>query len=267
MVLMLRSLFVEADVMICAGLAGGLLGAAFLRTERSGFCGAVIGACSALFGLVRAGSRCDARFRALEASVGRNDARLDSVDSALEAFGIELAEVDLLARAPHEESSNVPSGDHWMSEDSGETHAAPHYNDNGSSELERQREGFEDFLAIQVARVDNIILGMHSDLRGVAFSHYFRSFQSLAALVGRAETRRREEYALRAGFGVWAGAHRSSLMTAYRNCELVRQSFSVWAGIMYASQRTAYRSGDLADADSVVGVQLFLSSVPSSQSS
>ena len=200
--------------MICAGLAGGLLGAAFLRTERSGFCGAVIGACSALFGLVRAGSRCDARFRALEASVGRNDARLDSVDSALEAFGTELAEVDLLARAPHEESSNVPLGVHLMSEDSGEADTAAHDEDDGSPELERQREGFEDFLATQVARVDNLILVMHSDLRGVAFSHYFRSFQSLAPLVGRAEARRQEEYALRAGFCVWAGAYRSSQMTA-----------------------------------------------------
>ena len=85
MVLMLRSLCAEADVMVWAGLAGGLLGAALLRTERIGFCGAAIGACSALFGLVRAGSKCVARFRALGVSVGRNDARLDRYDPATHA--------------------------------------------------------------------------------------------------------------------------------------------------------------------------------------
>ena len=244
MVLMLRYLRAEADVMVLAGLVGGLLGAAFLRTERGGFCGAAIGAFSAMFGLVRAGSKCDALFRALEASVERNDARLDSVDSALEAFGTELAEVDLLARAPHEESSNVPSGVHWMSEDSGAADTAALDDDDVSPELERQREGFEDFLAIQVARVDNLILGMRRFLRGVAFPHYFRSFQSLATLVGRAEARRQEEYALRAGFCVWAGAYRSSQMAAYKSCELVRH-LCVWAGVLHASQRKAYRSGDL----------------------
>ena len=138
--------------------------------------GPLLGFSQPCFGLARAASKSDVRFRALEASVERSDARLDSVDSALEAFGTELTEVDLLARALHEESSNVPSGVHWMSEDSGAADATARDDDGGSPELERQREGFEDFLAIQVARVDNLILGMHSDLRGVAFSQYFRSF-------------------------------------------------------------------------------------------
>ena len=132
-----------------------------------------------------------------------------------------------------------------MSEDSEAADAAALDDDDGSPELERQREGFEDFFAIQVVRVDNLILGMHSDLRGVAFSHYFRSFQSLATLVGRAESRRQEEYALRAGFCVWAGVHRSSQRTAYKSWELGRQGFCVWASVLHASQRTAYSSGDL----------------------
>ena len=67
-----------------------------------------------------------------------------------------------------------------MSEDSEVADATAHNDEDGSPELERQREGFEDVLAIRVARVDHLILGMHSYLRGVAFSHYFRSFQSFS---------------------------------------------------------------------------------------
>ena len=63
--------------------------------------------------------------------------------------------------------------------------------------------------------------------------------------MGRAESRRQEEYALRAGFCVWAGVHLSTQRTAYKSWELVRQGFCVWASVLHASQRTAYRSGDL----------------------
>ena len=197
MVLLLRFLFAEADAMMFAGLAGGLLGATYLGTGCGSSFGAVIGAFSALFGLACAAARGDARLRALEASVERSDARFESVDSALETFSTELAEVDSRSGALHEESSNAPSGVHWMSEDSQAAGVTAHGVEDGSLELARQREEFESCLALQVARVDSLITDVHGDLRGVAFSQYFGSFQALADMLGRSESRLQEAFALR----------------------------------------------------------------------
>ena len=100
---LLSSVIAEADAVLLAGLAGGVLNAAYSGTRRGVSFGAAIGALSAVVGLTRSVARSDARFRSLE--------------SALKAVSSDLSGLHERFRTLNGEASDTSSRIRRMSED------------------------------------------------------------------------------------------------------------------------------------------------------
>ena len=203
--------------MLYAGFAGGLLGIACLGTRRGGFFGASIGAFSAVLGLARAVTRSNVRFRSFE--------------SFLEAFGTDLAGLDMRFRALHEESSDTSARVSWVSEDARAARKTVCCAEIGLLELKRQGQARESHFTLQVARVDKLITAMRADLLGVTFSHYQRSFRTLTSMVGRSEARLQETLVLRLCFGIWVKVLRTARLSELGSGELLRRCLCAWSAV------------------------------------